>query len=317
MKSRTVHIVGAGGLVGASSAAALLAKPGSWNIHLVDIAAELVSGQALDLNDATAFLADTHVRVGEYKDIRADDIVVITSGIPRRADQSRLDLIGTNAGIMTKVVQSIMAQGQPVFIFVVSNPVDLMTRVAIEVSGLPSERVFGTGTTLDTARLLVAIAGELKVPPSTIDALVLGEHGDSSVAAFEAATVSGQPLTKLPQYSLEWAERITNDIRAHARKIIETKKSTHWGIGAVVANIVEALTLEQGQTFPVGVMASGQYGLSDVVLGLPATVSANGAKILPNYPLTAAEIGALQDSANVLQQTWADYKSAQHSTEKR
>ena len=310
MKPRTVHIVGAGGLVGASSAAALLAKPGSRNINLIDIAADLVSGQALDLNDATAFSTNTHVQVGEYSDIRADDIVVITSGIPRRADQSRLDLIGTNAGIMTKVVQSVMAQGKPVFIVVVSNPVDLMTRVALEVSGLGPERVFGTGTTLDTARLVVALALELKVPQSTIDALVLGEHGDSSVTAFEAATVAGKPLTKLPEFSLEWAERVTNDIRAHARKIIETKKSTHWGIGAVVAEIVEALTLEEGRTFPVGVMATGQYGLTDVVLGLPATVSNKGAKILANYPLTTAEIDALQASAKVLQQTWTDYRAA-------
>jgi malate/lactate dehydrogenase len=102
MKSRTVHIVGAGGLVGASSAAALLARPGSWNIKLIDIAADLVAGQALDLGDATAFTSDSHVQVGEYSDIHEDDIVVITSGIPRRPDQSRLDLIGTNAGIMTE-----------------------------------------------------------------------------------------------------------------------------------------------------------------------------------------------------------------------
>jgi L-lactate dehydrogenase len=302
MQKRTVFIIGAGGMVGATAAQALAIKEIVSDIALIDVAEALVHGQAMDINHATAFTDGVHVRVGEYGEIKEDDIVVITCGIAQKPGQSRRELLAVNAGIITDVVGKVMAQGKPVFILMVANPVDVLTAVALRVSGLPKERVFGTGTTLDSARLCVTLAHHLHVSQQAVQAFILGEHGDSSFPALSNATVDGIPLANFPGFDPAMTEDISDDIRAAAYRIIEAKKSTYYGIGSVVAKIVEALTHDRNNIFPVCSLAEGEYGLHDVVIGLPSLVNHSGVHILDNYPLSDDEQAALARSAAIVQE---------------
>lgn len=297
----TVFIVGGGGMVGATAANAIALKEIAHHIVLIDVAEDLAHGQAMDINHAAAFTHGVHVRVGDYAEIKENDIIVITCGLPQKqGGQTRLDLLGTNVEIVRDVVTKVMAQGKPVFILVVSNPVDILTHVALEVSGLPRERVFGTGTTLDSARLRVALANKLHVSQQAVQAYVLGEHGDSSFVALSHASVGGVPLKHFPGFQRGMVDTLESDIRGAAYKIIEAKKSTYYGIGHVVAKIVEAMTRDTASIYPVCSLATGEYGLNDVVIGLPTLVSSKGVSILEHYPLDSTELERLALSANVI-----------------
>jgi L-lactate dehydrogenase len=300
MQKRTVFIVGGGGMVGASSAQVLAVKEIASDIALIDIDQQLVRGQAMDISHATAYTKSVSVRVGDYSEIKEDDIVVITSGVSQQPGQTRMDLLATNAKITEQVARSAMEQGKPIFILVVANPVDVLTHIALKTSGLPKERVFGTGTTLDTARLKVSLANRLHVSQKEVQAYVMGEHGDSSFPALSGATIGGLPLADFPGFRHHEFETIKHDIRNAVYEIIAAKKSTYYGIGHVVAKIVEALLHDAASIYPVCSLTEGEYGLHGVVLGLPSLVSARGVRILDHYPLTENEHKQLQDSAKVI-----------------
>jgi len=300
MHNRTVFIIGAGGMVGATAAQALALKEVVSDIALIDIAEALVRGQAMDLDHATAHTKGVRVRVGDYSEIREDDIVIITCGIPQQPGQSRLDLLETNAAVVREVVRNVMAQGKPVFILMVANPVDALTYVALQASGLPKERVFGTGTTLDTARLKVTLARALHVSAQCVEAYILGEHGDTSFPALSSATIGGVPLKLFPGFTPQLVATIDQDIRAAAYQIIEAKRATYYGIGHVIASVVEAMLHERASILPVCSLAAGEYGLSDVVIGLPSLVSSRGVQILDHCPMSDREQRQLAHSADVL-----------------
>jgi L-lactate dehydrogenase len=303
----TVFIIGAGGMVGAATASALATREIVHDIALIDINQELAHGQAMDLNHATAYNHGTQVRVGEYADITDQDIVVVTAGLAQRPNgQSRLSLLDANADIMAGIIAQVAPQN-PAFIVVVSNPVDILTYLAWRWSGLPRERVFGTGTALDTARLRVELGQALNVAGSQIEAYVLGEHGDTSFAALSPAAIGGVPLAKFPGYTPALTATINDDIRASARRIIDAKKSTYFGIGRVVAQIVAALLQPTGTVLPLSVVVEGEYDLPDVAIGLPALVSQSGIHPLDHYPLNAIETKLLRHSASVLASVIADH----------
>jgi L-lactate dehydrogenase len=304
LKKQKVFIVGAGGMVGATIAYALAVTETVSDIRLIDIAEELVAGQATDISHATSYARDVRVRVGDYSEIETDDIVIIASGAAQKPGQSRLDLLTINAGIMRDVVQKVMAGGKEVFILVVANPVDVLTRVALTESGLPKNRVFGSGTTLDTARLRVALADKLAVSPTAIQAYILGEHGDSSFPAVSGATVGGLPLSSFAEDGIDF-DSIGGEVRTVVYKIIDAKKSTYYGIGQVVAKIVEAMQQERGSIFSVCSLIEGEYGLENVVIGLPSVVSSKGVQIIDNYPLSDTEMRNLKDSAAIVSQSYA------------
>jgi L-lactate dehydrogenase len=297
---RTAFIVGAGGKVGATAAYAMALKRVVSEIVLIDVAEQLVHGQAMDISHATSFTNGVRVRAGDYSDIKPGDIIVITCGAPQKPGQTRLELLEINAGIIREVVQQITRVERDVFIVLVSNPVDVLTHLALEVSGLPKERVFGTGTALDTARLRVQLARDLHVTQQEIEAYVLGEHGDSSFVARSGARIGGIPLTEFPGFSAHMLSTIDHDIRSAAYKIIETKGNSHFGIGDVVAELVGALQQEQASIFAVSALTTGEYGLKDVVVGLPALVNSKGVRLLDRYPLDEDELGKLHASAEVI-----------------
>lgn len=302
MNRQKVVIVGGGGMVGASAAYACALRQVVEEIVLIDRNADLAWGQAADINDAMGLDRSVTVRPGDYADIKDDDIVVITAGSPQQPGQTRLELIGVNAVIIRDIVRQIMQHCARPYIVLVSNPVDAMTYVALKESGLPKSRVFGTGTTLDTSRLKSLIADELSVNSRDVDAYILGEHGDSSFSTIETAKVGDIPLRDYPGFRPEIVEGVEDKIRQRAYRVIETKKSTYFAIGFVVSKIISALRHSSRTIYPVCSLAQGEYGLDDVVLGLPSTICADGVHILAGYPLNDREREALHRSAEVVKE---------------
>lgn len=302
MNKQKLVIVGAGGMVGASAAYACALRSVVEEIVLIDRNPDLAWGQAADINDAMGIDRDVIVRPGTYDDIATDDIVVITAGSPQQPGQTRLELLSVNAAIMKDIVQRIMKGGAQPYLVIVSNPVDILTYVALKESGLPKHRVLGTGTMLDTARLKSHLADALRVTSREVDAYILGEHGDSSFSTIETAQIGDVPLRDYPGFTEEMIDGIEQKIRDRAYRVIETKKSTYFAIGFVVSKVVSALRHSSRTIYPVCSLVEGEYGLHDVVLGLPSTVCADGVHILAGYPLTDRERQALHHSAQVVQQ---------------
>ena len=300
MNKQKLVIVGGGGMVGATAAYACALRSVVEEIVLIDRNADLVWGQAADINDAMGLDRNVEVRAGDYSDIATDDIVVITAGAPQMPGQTRLELVDINANIMRDIVKNIMAGGAKPYLVIVSNPVDVLTYVALKESGLPKNRVMGTGTTLDTARLKSHLADLLNVNTRDVDAYILGEHGDSSFSTIETAQIGEVPLRDYPGFQEEIVDNIEQKIRDRAYKVIETKKSTYFAIGFVISKIVSALRQSTHTIYPVCSLAEGEYGLDNVVLGLPSAISSDGVKILAGYPLTEREQTALRHSAEVV-----------------
>jgi L-lactate dehydrogenase len=297
-------------MVGATAAHTLAVRQLVPEIVMIDVAAELVQGQAADINHTTGFSSGVLVRTGEYTDLADGDIVVVTCGIPQKPGQSRLELLSINAGIIRDVMAQIAAQDKDVTILMVSNPVDVLTMVALEASGFPRRRVFGSGTTLDTSRLRALLAQDLKVNQADVTAYVLGEHGDSSFSALSGAAVGGVPLAKMPGYSPQLVEGIDDRIRRAAYDIIAAKRATYYGIGQTVAVIVEAMLKPVPTILPVCSLATGEYGIEGITLGLPSLVSRDGAYILPNLPLDAVERQKLEHSASVVREALGSLKQS-------
>ena len=300
MNKQKLVIVGGGGMVGATAAYACALRSVVEEIVLIDRNADLVWGQAADINDAMGLDRNVEVRAGDYSDIATDDIVVITAGAPQQPGQTRLELVGVNANIMRDIVKNIMAAGAKPYLVVVSNPVDVLTYVALKESGLPKTRVFGTGTTLDTSRLKSYLADALNVDSKAVDAYILGEHGDSSFSTIETAQVGEVPIREYPGFTDELVDNIEQKIRDRAYRVIDTKKSTYFAIGFVISKIVSALRHSAHTVYPVCSLAEGEYGLDNVVLGLPSAISSDGVNILAGYPLTEREQAALRHSAEVI-----------------
>lgn len=300
MNKQKLVIIGGGGMVGATAAYACALRSVVEEIVLIDRNADLVWGQAADINDAMGLDRNVEVRAGDYSDIATDDIVVITAGAPQQPGQTRLELVGVNANIMRDIVKNIMAGGAKPYLVVVSNPVDVLTYVALKESGLPKTRVFGTGTTLDTSRLKSYLADALNVDSKAVDAYILGEHGDSSFSTIETAQVGEVPIKEYPGFTDELVDNIEQKIRDRAYRVIDTKKSTYFAIGFVISKIVSALRHSAHTVYPVCSLVEGEYGLDNVVLGLPSAISSDGVKILAGYPLTDREKKLLAHSAEIV-----------------
>ena len=300
MNKQKLLIVGGGGMVGATAAYACALRSVIEEIVLIDRSEDLAWGQAADINDAMGIDRNVVVHTGNYSDINDDDIVVITAGAPQLPGQTRLELIDVNAKIMRDIVKNIMANGAKPYLVIVSNPVDVLTYVALKESGLPKNRVFGTGTTLDTSRMKSYLADAFNVDSKAVDAYILGEHGDSSFSTIETAQIGEVPIREYPGFAEEMIDGIEQKVRERAYRVIETKKSTYFAIGFVVSKIVSALRKSTHTVYPVCSLAEGEYGLNNVVLGLPSTISSDGVKILAGYPLTEREKELLNKSAGII-----------------
>lgn len=303
MNKQKVFVIGAGGMVGSAAAYAMALQNVAEEIILIDRDPNGPAwGHAADINDGLGFGSGVVVRVGAYDEIATDDIVVITAGAPQQPGQTRLELLGTNVEIIRSIVRDIMKNGAEPYLLLVSNPVDVLTYIALKESGLPKTKVFGTGTTLDTSRLKSYLADQLEVNSREVDAYILGEHGDSSFSTIEMAQVGEVPLREYPGFKPEMVDNIEQTIRDRAYRVIETKKATYYAIGNIIAQVVMALSHTAHSVFPVCSLVEGEYGQHDVVLGLPSIVNNEGVRILAGYPLTDREQQALNHSAEIVRE---------------
>lgn len=299
LPSGRVVVVGSG-MVGASSAYAVLIQEVSKEILLIDIAEELAQANVLDMNDAANFTNGVGVQYGHYSDLVDGDIVVITAGAAQKEGQTRLDLLNINAKIIRDIINQIKLTGKKVFILMVTNPVDVLTYIAATESGLPEGMVFGSGTFLDTARLRGLIHQDLNVNPINVHVYILGEHGDSSFPVLSSATIGGTRLANLVDINDDYRSELTNRVREKAYKIIQGKKATYYGIGAAVAKICRAIIRNENRIVPLSVTLNGEYGLSNVAIGVPAVLGANGVKVFKEITLDDLEKEQLAKSANII-----------------
>ncbi|MCA8989163.1 MAG: lactate/malate dehydrogenase family protein [Planctomycetaceae bacterium] len=300
-----VSIIGGGGLVGSCAAFALQAGGIVREIGLVDVNQDLVEGQALDLIHGAAFMADQTIRSGGPELSRDADVIVITAGLRRKPDESRLDLINRNVALFRNILADLKNVGtkKDAIVFVVSNPVDVLTYLAIQELGLPPQQVIGLGTVLDTARLRGMMAHRLDVPATQVQTLILGEHGDSMVPIWSAAQVAGLPLDKWPGVNSTLIAEVEKKTRGSGAEVIKKKGGAGFAVGVSIAEVVHSIALDQRRILPVSSLQNGAYGLRNVSISVPTVVGRAGVVGHVEIELWPKERMGLQNSANVLRGT--------------
>jgi L-lactate dehydrogenase len=312
-KSRKVVIVGAGA-VGSTCAYALAQKGMAEEICLLDANVDFAHGQALDLAHGLPFYPSVQIRVGDKNDYADAQVIIITAGAKQAAGESRLDLLQKNAAMIETIVDEIVAQKSQAVILMTSNPVDILTQVALKRSGWPKNRVIGSGTVLDSARFRYLISQYCKVDVGNVHAYILGEHGDSEVAAWSMTHVAGGSLDKYCPVCgncSDWhgeRERIVREVKESAYHIINYKGATYYGIGMSLARITGTILQDQDSILTVSTYLEGEYGLNDVCLSVPCIVGQGGIKRIIQTELSADEHSALERSAQILKDGFAHLK---------
>jgi len=306
-RARKVVIIGAGA-VGSTFAYALAQRGAADEICLLDVNHELAIGQVLDLAHGLPFYPPLQIRVGSKEDYADAQVIVMTAGAKQAPGETRLELLQRNAQIVSAVVDDIVAQNSSAVLVMVTNPVDVLTYLALRRSGWESGRVLGSGTVLDSARFRYLLSRHCQVDVTNIHAYVLGEHGDSEVAAWSMTHIAGVPMDeycptchRCSNWPLE-RERIAQAVRDSAYHIINYKGATYFGIGMALVRIVSAILQDQNSVLTVSTLLDGEYGLRDVCLGVPAVVGQRGVERIVIAPLSAEEQQALERSAETLRE---------------
>ena len=308
VNDRKVAIIGAG-FVGSSSVFALMQKGLFNELVLIDANKARAEGEAMDISHGLAYSNSMRIYAGEYEDISDAKIIIITAGAAQKVGETRLDLIKKNSKIMTSIVNEIVRVKAEGLLLIVANPVDVLTQVALKVSGFGKERVFGSGTVLDTARLKYLLSEKLRVDTRNVHAVIMGEHGDSEFVAWSFANVSGMPIKKflcLRGYKdmEQLKEEIHVEVRDSAYKIIERKGATYYGIALSVTRICECIVKNQHSMLPISTLLEGEYGVTNVALSVPAILGSDGVEAVLELPLSSNEILELHHSADTLEATF-------------
>ena len=297
-----ITVVGAGNVGGTT--AQRLAEKDEYEVVLVDIAEGVPQGKALDITQAGPVFGYSTRVVGTngYDETAGSSVAVITSGIPRKPGMSRDELLTTNAKIVKSVVSALVSRSPNVILILVTNPLDAMVHVARRVSGLPKSQVLGMAGGLDSARMRSFIAAELSVPGPDVAAMVLGGHGDTMVPLLRYTTVKGKPVLEL--MSKDRLEAIVKRTREGGAEIVGLLKtgSAFYAPSASVVDMVEAIVKDQKRVLPCAVLCEGEYGLMDVVIGVPVRLGRGGAEQVVEYELTAEERAALATSASAVRE---------------
>ena len=299
-----VAIIGCG-FVGAACAFALMQSGMFSEMVLIDVDKSRAEGEAMDISYGVPFAKPAKIYAGDYDDIRDAAIIVITAGANQKPDETRLDLVHKNVKIFQSIIPQIREREYGGILLVVSNPVDILTYVAAKLSGFTENRVIGSGTVLDTARLKRAVAEHLTVDSRSVHAFIIGEHGDSEIAAWSGANISGIPLSDFCELRGHYKHeenttRIAEAVKKSAYEIIEKKQATYYGIAMSVKRICEVILRDEKSILPVSSMMYGEYGISDVALSMPAIVGKNGVETKVPIPLSDEELDRLRQSASML-----------------
>lgn len=309
MKKNTgakISIIGAG-YVGSTTAFALMTGGVASTIVIVDINKKKAEGEAMDLSHGVSFVAPVEILSGEYPDTKDSDIVIIAAGAAQKPGETRLDLIGRNLEIFKTIVPQVVKYSPNSLLLVVSNPVDILTYITYKLSGFPKERVIGSGTVLDTSRLKYLLGQNFNIDIRNIHSYILGEHGDSEIAAWSLTKIAGMEMDDLCSIlscdcGNKKREEIYESVRNAAYQVIERKGATYYAVALAVKRIVECILRDENSILTVSTLLNGEYGIDDVYLGVPSIVGADGVKKILEVPLDDKELDLLQASASGLKE---------------
>lgn len=301
-----VAIIGCG-FVGSSIAFTLMQSGTFSELLLIDANHQRAEGEAMDLSHGLPFAHPMDIRAGTYDDIADCALVIVTAGAGQKPGETRLDLVHKNVEIFKSIIPEVAKRNPNAILLIVSNPVDVLTYAAWKLSGYPANRVLGSGTVLDTARLKYLLGERLQVDSRSVHAVIIGEHGDSELAVWSGANVSGVPLDHFCELrgfydhdkADEWLHR---EVRDSAYEIIRRKGATYYGVAMAVKRIVHAIVRDEHSVLPVSNLVQGQYGIENLCMSVPAIVGRNGVETTLEIPLAEEEHRALAASAQTLQQ---------------
>lgn len=301
---RKVAVIGCG-FVGAASAFALMESGLFSEMVLIDVNTEKAEGEALDISHGLPFAKPMQIYAGDYKDLSDAYVIVVTAGAGQKPGETRLDLVKKNVGIFKSIIPQIAAVNKDAIMLIVANPVDVLTYAAQKLSGYPENRVFGSGTTLDTARFKYLLGQHLEVDSRSVHAFIIGEHGDSEIAAWSSANVSGIPIHEFCEmrghFEHEKAmKEIAESVKNSAYEIIEKKGATYYGIAMSVRRICEAIVRDEKTILPISSLQHDNHGISDVAMSMPAIVGKNGVEGTVPINLNEEEEKLLKASADTL-----------------
>ncbi len=306
--NRKVVIIGCG-FVGMSYAYAMMNQGVCDSLVLIDIDKKRAEGEATDLNHGLAF-APTHMKIssGDYSECANADIVMIAAGVGQKPGESRIDLLGRNARIFEGIINSTLESGFSGIFLVATNPVDIMTTLVIKMSGFPKNRVIGSGTTLDTARLRFTMGDYFKIDPRNVHAYVIGEHGDSEFVPWSQALISTKKVESVcrqnpDKFDFDEVKRIGDEVKNAAYRIIEAKKATYYGIGMALTRITRAIFGDENSILTVSAYLDGEYGRDGVCIGVPCVIGRQGLIEHVGLELQPDELNRLQSSCDFLKET--------------
>ena len=304
-KVRKVVMVGCG-FVGAACCFAIMQSGLFSEMVLIDADKAKAQGEALDISHGVPFAKPIKIYAGDYDDIKDASLIIISAGANQKPGETRLDLVKKNISIFKSIIPEIKKRDYNGILLVVANPVDILTTVAIKLSGLPQNKVLGSGTVLDSARLKYELGNHLNVDSRSVHAFIIGEHGDSEIAAWSSANVSGIPLNKFCEMRgycnhEDNMQKIADSVKNSAYEIIERKKATYFGVAMAVKRICEAIIRDEKSILPISSMMYGQYGIEGISLSMPAIVGKDGVETLVPIQLNKEETEKLQQSAKTLQ----------------
>ena len=309
MNNRKAAIIGCG-FVGSASAFSLMQSGLFSELVLLDANREKAEGEALDIAHGIPFARQMKIYAGDYDDIMDAAVIIVTAGANQKPDETRLDLVHKNVQIFKSIIPEIAKRDYQGILLIVANPVDILTYTALKLSGMPQNRVIGSGTVLDTARLKYRLGEHLSVDSRSVHAFIVGEHGDSEIAVFSSANVSGIPLNRFCEmrghFEHEAAtRRIAEEVKNSAYEIIAKKHATYYGIAMSVKRICEAIVRDEKSILPISSMMHGEHGISDVVLSMPAIVGKDGIETQVPISLSEEEEAKLRASADTLKRVIA------------
>jgi len=308
-----ISIIGAG-MVGSTTAFALMLSGLSLDIALIDVDRKKAAGDALDMMHGSAFLPSSEIYAGDYADCGDSSIVIITAGARQKSGESRIDLLKRNNYIFRQIAGEILKNcpHQPIII-VVSNPVDILTYLTYELTGFSRNKVFGSGTLLDSSRFKYLLGKQMNIDPKSLHAYIIGEHGDSKVAAWSKTSIAGMRFAeysdKRSGFDEAVADRIADEVKDAAYKVIEMKGATYYAIALSVRRIVECVLRDDRSVLPVSCVLKGEYGIENIALSLPSIVGKNGVEEILPVEYSEREMSKLISSADSLKKAYADLKS--------
>lgn len=306
MKTTKISIIGSGS-VGSATAFALMNHSIATEIVLVDINKDLAEGEAMDLSHGEVFVSPVDVYAGDYPDTAGSDIVIITAGLAQKPDETRLDLVNKNVKIYKEMIPEIVKYNPDSILLVVSNPVDILSYVTYKLSGFPANRVFGSGTVLDTARFQSILSNKFNVDPRDIHANIIGEHGDSEIATWSLTTIGGLTIHQYCdlmgiEFDEAMREEVTDNVKNAAYEIINRKGYTNFAVALSITRIVKAILRDEKSILTVSSLQKGDYGIEDVYLSVPTIVSKEGIVDVVEIPYSSKEVDALKESASLLKE---------------